>query len=104
MSISQLPTELLVKIFLFLDVDELISMERVSPVYRAIIVNNDIYKLKLDRIFRAKGVNNYMALRPHLCYWTKEETHKYYKMRLYKYRHNHTRQVQQPLTETNKCK
>ena len=53
---------------------------------RETIIQETIYKRKLDSICRAKGINNYMALSP-LAREGKslEEQSSYYKMRLYKY-------------------
>merc|ERR1712215_290180 len=85
-SILYLPEDILLLILQYLPPKDLISLEKTCSLIRGLIVQYNVYKTRLDKIFRFKRLNNYMALSEAAC---REKTAKdvsgYYKYRLYKY-------------------
>jgi len=86
--VTDLPDDVLLIILLMLPPKDLISLESSCTRMRRVIVVYNAYKLRLDKIFRSKRLNNYMVLSPHAAQQkTGEEISQYYKLRLYKYIH-----------------
>jgi len=84
--ITDIPDDVLLMIFLMLPPKDLISLESSCRRMRNVVLQYNAYKLRLDKIFRSKRLNNYMLLSPQVqTQKTKEEISHYYKLRLYKY-------------------
>jgi len=87
-NIIDLPDDVLLMIFLILPPKDLISLESSCSRLRRVIVLYNAYKLRLDKIFRSKRLNNYMVLSQQAAQQkSHEEISQYYKLRLYKYIH-----------------
>lgn len=86
--LTDLPDDVLLMLFQMLPPKDLICLESSCSRMRRVIVLYNAYKLRLDKIFRSKRLNNYMVLSPHAAQQkTREEISQYYKLRLYKYIH-----------------
>jgi len=84
--ITDLPDDVLLIILLRLEPRDMISLESSCSRMRRVVCIYNAYKLKLDRIFRSKRLNNYMLLSQQASQQkTKEEISHYYKLRLYRY-------------------
>lgn len=58
---------------------------------REMVVQYSVYRARLDRMFRAKRLNNYMLL-PDSGRCSQQQASTYYKLRLYRYCHRYSRQ------------
>merc|ERR1711936_26962 len=57
-SILYLPEDILLLVLKYLSPKDLISLERTCSLIRGLIVQYNVYKTRLDKIFRLKRLNN----------------------------------------------
>ena len=72
----------------FVDTDCLPNIEQCNKTLRSIVVNEHIYKRRLNKIFIKKKLNNYLLLKEEVEENNSpEENSKYYKKKLLSYTH-----------------
>jgi len=82
----QFPDDILLMIFQYLPLEDLISCEQLCTRLRYLMVHYGVYKSRLDSICKRKKINNYMQLSERAKERkTRPEISSYYKVRLYHY-------------------
>jgi len=85
-NLLDLPVDLILLILQFLQPRDIIRLESSCVWLREMVVQYSVYRARLDRMFRAKRLNNYMLL-PDSGRCSQQQASTYYKLRLYRYCH-----------------